>query len=291
MSWSVKAPDGSERAGERNDQTELPELPEPGLAVPIESVALRDPVPEGFDIKGRMWVPVLAGLHFRLPGKRKLSVRTVQCYHTIDDIGYVLCETKTELCGVDPESQALLDELRVAAKTDKSVGKKIGEMRKNGLAANCERVVPRLAYLLDTTAQVFGLCCACSAGDCESCEYTGEQALHGIRCGSMEEMGQQLELLWSCGTVVVECTFIAAAGMSEEESIQEGIKRGHVSWASMRHHVEQHPAVVFVLCHFSKRYTDQEIKEHFCSAETACPENVVLWLDSGIIDFRSYQKE
>ena len=82
---------------------------------------------------------------------------------------------------------------------------------------------------------------------------------------------------------VVECSFIGAAGMTDEEADTQGIQRGHTSWRQLQVHVVAHPEIVFVLCHFSKRYTDVEIEEYFRSQQYCC--NIVLWLDSGIIDF------
>eukprot|EP00658_Telonema_sp_P-2_P027404 TRINITY_DN21162_c0_g1_i2.p1 TRINITY_DN21162_c0_g1~~TRINITY_DN21162_c0_g1_i2.p1 ORF type:complete len:232 (-),score=47.49 TRINITY_DN21162_c0_g1_i2:157-852(-) len=219
-----------------------------------------------------------------LPGKRGITIRTVQCYHTTDDIGYVLCERKSELVGVDQDAQAGLNELRVLAKTDKSAGRRIGEMKKQGRLENVERVVPRLAYLLDTTIQVFERCPACCAGDAAGCEFGSGHSMHGVTCGTEEQMAAQLDLIWSCNTVVVECSFIGAAGMSESESVEQSIKRGHAGWAQLKPHVLAHPDVKFVLCHFSKRYSDEEIRDYFIDQEGGCPVNVVLWLDSGILD-------
>ena len=46
--------------------------------------------------------------------------------------------------------------------------------------------------------------------------------------------------------------------------------------------------ILFVLVHFSLRYTDSQIREYFQTAgsDGQRPPNVVLWLDSGIDDPR-----
>jgi len=55
----------------------------------------------------------------------------------------------------------------------------------------------------------------------------------------------------------------------------------------LRPYVEANPQVKFVLIHFSERYQDNQLREYFATAGSdGCqPRNVVLWLDSGIVDF------
>ena len=83
MSWAVKRHDGSEAAGAREDITELTAVPD--SCVPVEQLMVRDAAPKG--VTGRGWVPVACGMEFQLPGKHRVVVKTVQCFHTVDDIG------------------------------------------------------------------------------------------------------------------------------------------------------------------------------------------------------------
>lgn len=162
-------------------------------------------------------------------------------------------------------------------------------------------VVPRVAYLLDTTIQVFENCDSCkrqaeeptplmsdgTTGKSAACCFSNPVvAPYGGRCLSERELAKQRALVFSCATVVVECSFIGAGGMSDEDSCMEAIRRGHTSWVQLRPHVEAHPETVFVLVHFSERYRDDQIREYFRSSGTLV-RNVVLWLDSGIVDLRA----
>ena len=172
------------------------------------------------------------------------------------------------------------------AKKDKAAGKAIGEMRKSGELVSVSTVSPKVAYLLDTTAQVFGTFCeACAANDPEHCKFADPEVCpYSHPCGSVGDkfsVEQQRELIFSCDVVIVECSFMAAAGMSQEEAEEQAIKRGHVAWSQLRPIVLGHPEIIFVLAHFSNRYKDAEIGEHF--RQEGFPANVVLWLDSGLV--------
>lgn len=82
--------------------------------------------------------------------------------------------------------------------------------------------------------------------------------------------------------MIVECNFLDAAGMTVEESNAEATKRGHTSWDQLKRFVRAHPDVTFVLCHWSKRYSDEDVRSYFAEKERDL-SNVVLWLDSGIV--------
>jgi len=293
MTWAVKRRDGSAAAGQRED-LEAPAAVEawPGrLGLPVEELGLRDPVPGDVRRGGRLWVPVGPGRSAALPGRQGLLVRTVECFHTVDDIGYIVCETKKVLRGQTPEAQAELDALYERLATDKrAAGQAIGAMRKSGAAVDVEEAIPRLAFLCDTTVQVFGPCADCRAGRPEACAFVDrERSPYGRRCLTEEAAAPQLAAILACPTIVVECSFLAAGGMTEAESEAEAILRGHLSWSQLRPLVLARPGTTFVLVHFSERYADGEIREHFLAGhgagEGCTPRNVVLWLDSGVLDF------
>jgi len=245
------------------------------------------------------------GVEYRLPSKKNTRVRTVHCFHTTSDVGYVVCATESVVAGKTAEIQAEFELCKEAAKVSKckQAGKRMGEMRKEGLLVTTEVAVPKIAYLLDSTVQVLGPCAACQGGDggeAVQCPFAdpavapwGEACFQHLKREGTAESGvlfaQQLEWIFACPTIVIECSFVAAAGMSEAEAEQEAIKRGHVAWSQLRPHVCAHPKSVFVLTHFSKRYTDAELREFFAAelvATEGCVCNVVLWLDSGVLDFR-----
>ena len=118
-------------------------------------------------------------------------------------------------------------------------------------------------------------------GSPELCVHADpDVAPYGQRCGSREDLAAQQVLIYAWSTVMVECSFIGAASMSEAEADLEAIKRGHAAWSQLRPYVLKHPECTFVLAHFSNRYTDDQIVEHF--GEQEFPPNVILWLDSGI---------
>ena len=52
---------------------------------------------------------------------------------------FVLCQTKNELCGADAEAQQKIDDLMKRAKTDKKVGREIGQMRQAGRIVTVQR--------------------------------------------------------------------------------------------------------------------------------------------------------
>lgn len=241
---------------------------------------IRDAAPAG--IKGWAWVPVDPGLTVALPGKQNIAVRTVRCYHSVADIGYILGETKRVLRGVSAEHQAALEHLlEKAQQRDILAGQEIGKMKRNGQLTECEEFAPKLAYLCDTTVQVFGACPTCNAsGGCHTCPFAmPDISPHGSACELSAEAIKQTDAIFACPNIIVECTFLGTAGMTEVQAQSEAMMRGHISWAQLQPIVLSHPEITFVLVHFSERYTDAQIRSYFASG----PPNVVLWLDSGIM--------
>jgi hypothetical protein len=205
----------------------------------------------------------------------------VRCFHTIEDVGYVLCETKSSLHGIDSAAEEEYQTIMQAIDAgDKKTGRKIGEMRKAGRLKELQHEQPRLAFLCDTTVQVFGQCAACKAG--EPCTFGG-QDLFTCACPPAAEMAAQVQLLFQCSTIVVECSFVAW-DMDEEEAEHQASSRGHIAWSQLRPIVESHPDIEFILVHFSLRYSDEELRRFFSTASsngTYVP-NVLLWLDEGL---------
>ena len=109
------------------------------------------------------WLAVAPAQQIGLPPKRgkkasgspSVVVRTVRCYHTVDSVGYVLCSVhKTTRGRTENDHQRYVElKRRAAEKKDKTAGREIGMMRKEGLLEDVAVTQPRLAYLLDTTSE------------------------------------------------------------------------------------------------------------------------------------------
>ena len=117
LSWAVKRPEGSEACGAREDM-KVPDAP--GSMVMTTDFGLR--------MDQQLWLPVEPGYSLALPGKSGLVINTVRCFHTVDSIGYVVCETRKSMQGVNEEAAAKYEALKLNAKKDKAAGKAIGEM-------------------------------------------------------------------------------------------------------------------------------------------------------------------
>ncbi|MFC9970300.1 MBL fold metallo-hydrolase [Spirillospora sp. NPDC127200] len=81
--------------------------------------------------------------------------------------------------------------------------------------------------------------------------------------------------LFEYPVVITECTFLDDAEMERANRV------GHTVWSRLRPVVEAHPETLFVLIHFSLRYSDREVLEFFRrereKAEGAWPDNILLW--------------
>lgn len=235
----------------------------------------------------KRWIGALPGDAMSVPQLKGFSLRVVRCFHTIEDVGYVLCEATSSRQGVDEQAEEELRQVQEAieaaagAAEKRAAGRRIGEMMRQGRLREVTAVAPRLAFLCDTTVQVFGACAACRAG--EPCEFVAEGTFTP-GCGDPALLEEQAQLLFQCTTIVVECSFLAIGSMDEAAAEAEARARGHVAWTQLRPVVEAHGAVEFVLVHFSKRYTDRQIRAFFATASSSGGPvpNVLLWLDEGL---------
>lgn len=275
MTWSVKRPGWNP-----SSRAMLPDRPSAPWTCPIDECG------DVARVRGtesvRRWVPVQPADCFTI-AKKDWSLEVVRCFHTIEDVGYLLCDTVSRRRAVDDEAQAELEDIernmdalkqRGEKKALGVLGRRIGEMLKEKTA------VPRFAFLCDTTVQVFGPCSACQAGG--ACIFAAASP-HTAPCGEVAELEGQACRIFECSTVVVECSFVAV-GMDEAQAEAEAMARGHVAWPHLRPIVEAHPEIEFILVHFSERYTDQELRDHFaCASSQGGPLfNVLLWLDEGL---------
>ena len=114
-------------------------------------------------------------------------------------------------------------------------GRIVAERRAAGVAVEHEAPRPLFAYLGDSHVRVF----------------------------------ERNPWLASYPVVITECTFLHDSEAARAEQV------GHAVWSGLRPVVEAHPETLFVLTHFSLRYSDREVLDFF--AREGCPENVLLW--------------
>ena len=69
-------------------------------------------------------------------------------------------------------------------------------------------------------------------------------------------------------TILIECTYLY------DDDIDNATKNKHVHWLLLEPYVKSHPENTFILYHFSKRYTVQDIRSFFANI---LYQNIVLW--------------
>eukprot|EP01012_Entosiphon_sulcatum_P013749 TRINITY_DN18944_c0_g1_i1.p1 TRINITY_DN18944_c0_g1~~TRINITY_DN18944_c0_g1_i1.p1 ORF type:complete len:335 (+),score=37.84 TRINITY_DN18944_c0_g1_i1:37-1005(+) len=114
-------------------------------------------------------------------------------------------------------------------------GNELARLQKQKIPVQQAVWAPQLAYLCDTTTEV------------------------------LEAHPELLEY----PIIMIECTFVTG------EHSKEARQRGHVDWESLRPFVERTPDVLWVLFHFSRRHTEDDIR----TALARFP-NVLPWLDT-----------
>ncbi|KAK4123841.1 hypothetical protein N657DRAFT_645438 [Parathielavia appendiculata] len=71
--------------------------------------------------------------------------------------------------------------------------------------------------------------------------------------------------------VITECSFLLDEHRAQAERTR------HTLWADLEAVVRRWPGTVFVLMHFSMRYSDEEVRRFFMERDV--PGNVVVWVD------------
>mmetsp|Transcript_15828 Transcript_15828/g.34682 ORF Transcript_15828/g.34682 Transcript_15828/m.34682 type:complete len:341 (+) Transcript_15828:67-1089(+) len=69
--------------------------------------------------------------------------------------------------------------------------------------------------------------------------------------------GPDAEQIFSCPTVIIECSFLT------DDCKENAARTKHVCWSELKPHVLSHPQTMFVLTHFSHRWSTAEIIEFF----------------------------
>ncbi|MES1916778.1 MAG: hypothetical protein MHM6MM_008564, partial [Cercozoa sp. M6MM] len=98
--------------------------------------------------------------------------------------------------------------------------------------------------------------------------YTGDSSIEILTADE-----EQQQRILSYPVVITECTFL------EDELLDWAQDAGHICWCELAPFVKQNPHTVFVLVHFSLRYTRSQIREFFDNLPGGLPHNVVLWAD------------
>ena len=102
-------------------------------------------------------------------------------------------------------------------------GKEIARLRKDGTEITREVLYKRFAYVCDTTIKVL--------------ETHPEILTYPV--------------------VFIECTFLY------EDDLEMTSEKKHIHWKQLRPYVEENPEIIFMLFHFSERYSDKNIAEFF----------------------------
>jgi len=113
----------------------------------------------------------------------------------------------------------------------------IAQLRKSGTAVTEEVDKPLFAFMGDTTPKVF----------------------------------EENEWLTTCPVVITECTFL------EDDEIENAERTKHTHWRDLAPIIRANPQCEFVLIHFSKRYTDSQIRQFFAREENSLP-NILPWV-------------
>ena len=108
-------------------------------------------------------------------------------------------------------------------------GREIGNLRKQGIDCHDVEEIPFLCYLGDTTHAVFE---------------------------------NHPEILDQHKFIVVECSFFC------DKTRENAKKTRHMHWEDLKPIVESHPDILFILIHFSLRYSALDVRKFFATATT-----------------------
>jgi ribonuclease Z len=120
----------------------------------------------------------------------------------------------------------------------KEFGRIMGRRRKEGVEVDVEVDRPLFAFLGDTHVDVF----------------------------------ERNPWLFDYPVLITECTFLDDAEMDRANRV------GHTVWSRLKPVVTAHPETLFVLIHFSLRYSDREVLAFFQREWEEVKDNVLLWV-------------
>jgi ribonuclease Z len=142
---------------------------------------------------------------------KSYRVEILRCHHNIPCVGYAFYEKRNKL----------------KSEYSHLTGKKIQEIKKQGVDITEQIYLPLFAFLGDTTPDVF------AAGS-----------------------NSARVLLTEMPVIICECTFLDGEQSNE---------KGHTHWNGLRPVIEQHPHITFVLIHFSLKYRREELQTFFAN--------------------------
>jgi ribonuclease Z len=116
----------------------------------------------------------------------------------------------------------------------KELGARLAQLRKDGVEINEAFEQPMFAFVGDTDARVF----------------------------------ERTPWLFDYPVIITECTYL------DDQERERAARVGHTLWSDLRPVIVAHPETVFVLIHFSLRYSDAEVLAFF---EREALPNVVVW--------------
>lgn len=117
-------------------------------------------------------------------------------------------------------------------------GKELAEMKRNGLEINEIKEVPFFCYLGDSSINVF---------------FNLDNAD-----------------IFTYPVIFTECTYLY------DDEIDMALKNKHIHWIQLESIVKNHPNNIFILYHFSLRYTTQDIHNFFKNIPY---KNTVIWVE------------
>ena len=129
---------------------------------------------------------------------------------------------------------------KIKPEYEKLPGKEIGQLRKKGIDINYIKNEPIIAYLGDTTEKVF-------------------QDINNNN-------------LFNFPYIITECTYIYS------DHIDEAKRGGNTNWYNLMPIIQAHSDVIFILIHFSPRYSIVELYKFFKKELEDCKiNNVIVW--------------
>ncbi|KAG9304394.1 hypothetical protein G9A89_019956 [Geosiphon pyriformis] len=203
--------------------------------------------------------------------KEGYEVHVLGLDHSIPCVGYLIHSKRKRL---NPKYANL-------------TGKEISDLKKNHHIIDEEYLFPLFAYCLDTTASIFEVDFPSdqevdkSIIDERSSKNTN--LVDTPKDHSKENSGSESSLQkrqWkNMPIVITECTFL------EDEHRENAERTKHTRWHELKYVVQHFPGTIFILVHFSLRYSKQEIKKFFEEEKKRWIENgygemdnVVVWI-------------
>jgi len=150
-----------------------------------------------------------------------IRIEVFACTHDVPTVAY----------GISTKKQRLKEEYFEF----KGNSKKLVELKKNGIEITQTSYERNIAFVWDTTINVF----------------------------------KSNPNILKYNIIMIECTFLY------DDDYEQSLKKKHIHWKSLKPYILENLHIIFVLIHFSLRYTEQEISIFF-KKEALC--NVKPWL-------------